>query len=117
LILEKNGKKEKLKIANVVILKDQDEILERKKEFFGIVKKDFSLLIDKDMGEKIIVEILNSQKFTKEIEEVKIKEIYFDKKFESKKSVCYEISFINKNLKEKIKETIKFLGRIGKLRK
>jgi len=117
LILEKNGKKEKLKIANVIVLKDQDEILERKKEFFGMVKKDFSLLIDEDLDEKVIVEILNLQKFTKEIEEIKIKEVYFDKKFGSKKSVCYEISFISRNLKEKIKETIKFLERIGKLRK
>ncbi|MFN3527981.1 MAG: hypothetical protein ACK4YO_02650 [Candidatus Altarchaeaceae archaeon] len=97
----KGNKKLNLKISKIRILNDE-EALEKKKEIFGIKRMDFSLLIHEDIEENIVL-ICLSDKFRKENEivDAKIKEIFKKQEFKDKKSVCYEIYFVNRNLKEK----------------
>lgn len=105
-----------LKISNVRILND-DESLNIKKKIFGTVKRDFSLLIHDDIDEEIILRCISGDfKKENEIVDVNIKEIFRSEKFKDKKSVCYEILFINRNLKEKENKVKEMLSKIGKLR-
>lgn len=112
----KSKKFKKFKIANIDILRDKKEILNVKINAFGTIKRDFAVLLDKEIDETLITEILNDKKYALEIEKIGIKEIYRSEKFKDKKSVCYEILFVNRNLDEKEKEIRKFLSRTGKLR-
>lgn len=113
--LLKNKKEINLKISNLRIL-DEDEIEEKKKEIFGVKEKDFSLLLYEDIDESIIIEILNGIRKQAEIVDVKIKDIYRSEKFKDKKSVCYGVLFINRNLKEKEQYVVNLLKKIGNLR-
>lgn len=114
--LEKPAGIELLKIANIEILKDNEEILKVKKNIFGITKKDFAVLLNEGIDETLITEILNYKKYELEIDEVRIKDIYRSEKFKDNKSICYEILFVNRDMKTKEAEVRKFLSRIGKLR-
>ncbi len=106
----------KIKISNIEILKDDEEILNVQKNVFGITKKDFAVLLDEGIDETLITEILNCRKYELEIDNVFIKDIYRSEKFKDNKSVCYEILFVNRNVGAKEAEIRKFLNRIGKLR-
>jgi len=113
ILSNKTSKKtEKIKISNINILNEAAS-LEEKKKIFGLVERDFSLVLDECIDENIILEFLNKEKYEKEIYEIKIKDIY---QMNGKKSVCYGLNFINREIKEKEKETRNFLNRIGKLR-
>lgn len=114
--LVRNNTETNLKISNIKILND-DEILENKKKIFGVVKKDFSLLIHDDIDENVVLMCISSDfKKENEIVDVNIKEVFRSEKFKDKKSVCYEILFINRNLKEKVNKVKELLSKIGKLR-
>ncbi|MDI6730174.1 MAG: prephenate dehydrogenase/arogenate dehydrogenase family protein [Candidatus Altarchaeum sp.] len=106
----------KFKIANIEILNDVQEILNVKNNVLGITKKDFTVLLEEGIDETLITEILNYMKYELEIDKVCIKDIYRSEKFKNNKSVCYEISFVNRDMKTKEAEVRKFLSRIGKLR-
>jgi len=114
--LKNKGHRKAIKIANIEILRDNDEILNVKKNIFGISKKDFSVLLNNEVDENLIVEILNCKKYELEIEKIEIKDIFTSEKFENHKSVCYEISFVNRNVKEKEEEVKRILRHLGKLR-
>jgi len=106
----------KFKIANIEILNDDEEILNVKKNVFGITKKDFTVLLNNEIDENLLAEILNYRKYELEIDKVRIKDIYRSEKFKDNKSVCYEILFVNRDIKTKEAEVRKFLSRVGKLR-
>ncbi len=114
--LENKTTRSKFKIANIEILKDAPEILNVQKNVFGITKKDFAVLLDEGIDETLITEILNYRKYELEIDDVYIKDIYRSEKFKDKKSVCYEILFVNRDMETKEEEIRKFLSRLGKLR-
>jgi len=117
--LENNAIYEKFKnfkIANIEILRDAEEILNVKINAFGTAKRDFTVLLDDGIDETLITEILKDRKYWLEINDVCIKDIYRSEKFKDNKSVCYEILFVNRDMKTKDAEVRKFMGRLGKLR-
>jgi len=110
-VLEEGGKSSELKISNLQVLGDEERI-ECKKEFYGIVERDYSAVFDESVDEPFIVALLKG--FDENIAEVSVKDVYRGKKIgEGKKSVCFKTCIIDSEIKKTEKRIGEFFKGIG----
>ena len=110
-VLVVGGKESQLKISNLEVLGDAEK-KECKKEFFGVVERDFSVVLSDEADENYIVSLLKG--FDDNIADARVKDVYRGKQVGcGKKSVCFGISVIESNVKkteERIKELFSGIG-------
>lgn len=110
-ILEDMGRQFKLKLSNVQILSNADRI-DFKVKKYGVLLRDFSILLNDTADESFISRILLMH--DSNICDVMVKDVYrSDKLGASLKSVCFSVEFINQEPKEKENSVIQFFEKIG----
>lgn len=110
-VIDDNGKVYELKLSNIQIVDDRERI-KYKKERFGATKRDFSVILDREVDENLVKEILEN--FDENITGIEIKDIYSGPQIEEgRKSVCFSIEIISLSVRKTEGKIIKFLKGIG----
>ncbi len=110
-VLVEGGKESHLKISNLEVLGDEEK-KKYKKEFFGTVERDFSVVLSEEADENFIVFLLKG--FDANIADARVKDVYRGKQVGGgKKSVCFGVTVIDAGVKkteEKVKALFSGIG-------
>ncbi len=110
-VLETSGKSSELKISNLQVLGDKER-MECKKQFYGVVERDHSVVFDESVDEQFVTSLLKG--FDENIIEASVKDIYRGNKIGvGKKSVCFRTNLIDSEVKNTEKKIAEFLKGIG----
>ncbi len=110
-VLKDSGREYTLNISNIRILGDAEKI-EYKKNKYGTVKRDFSIILDERVNEEFLSTLLIN--FDELIYGVEIKDIYRGSQIEeNKKSVCFGVEIINSETKKTEKKINIFFSDLG----
>ncbi|MBN2015115.1 MAG: prephenate dehydrogenase [Candidatus Altiarchaeota archaeon] len=110
-VLEDSGKEFNLKISNIQILGEEERI-GYKKNRYGTIERDFSVILDKGVNEETVSTLLGN--FDENILLVKIKDVYTGPQIEeNKKSVCFGVEMMNYDVKEMEERINRFLTDLG----
>lgn len=109
--LKDSNKIFELKLSNIQILSDEERIKHKVKKF-GKIARDFSIIFNEDVDEKFVSELLKNN--NENIISAEIKDVYKDKKLGSgKKSICFRVEIINRNIQDVEKSIVEFFRKIG----
>jgi len=110
-VLDDNGRKSSLKLSNLRIL-SEGGISEFKKDKFGIVLRDYSVVLDEASDEGFIGMLIKGHE--PNVYSTEVKDVFKgDKIGVGKKSICFRVSIINNNVKDTELKIKGFFGRIG----
>jgi prephenate dehydrogenase len=110
-VLEESGKKHTLKLSNIRVLEDEERT-EFKKGKYGVVKRDFSIILDRKVDERFLSRLLED--FDEMILKVETKDVYSGPQIDAdKKSVCFSVTLINSGVKETEEKINKFFADVG----
>jgi prephenate dehydrogenase len=110
-VLESGGKKSTLKISNLEVLNEADKAL-FKREFYGIVERDYSIVLSDEVDEAYLVSLLT--RLDGNIVSAGIKDVYRGKQAGAgKKSVCFGFILVDSCVKATEENIKKFFDGIG----
>jgi len=110
-VLDENGKESALKISNIQILGDAERI-NYKKEVYGTVGRDFSVVLEEKVDEGFIIGLLKD--YDGNIIDAKVKDVYHGKQIgDAKKSVCFGLELIDAEVKKTQERINMFFSGIG----
>lgn len=109
--LEESGKRNELKISNIEIIGNEQKTRYRK-ERYGTVKRDYSVVFDEAVDEKYVVGLLSAH--DENVAGAAVKEVYRGKQVGAgKKSVCFALEIIDVHSKESEERIRRFFSGIG----
>ena len=110
-VLETGGKKSQLKISNLEVLNEEEKAL-FKREFYGTVERDYSIVLSDETDEAYIASQL--KRLDDNIVSAGIKDIYRGKQTGTgKKSVCFSFTIVDSGVKTTEGNIQKFFNGIG----
>lgn len=110
-VLSEGGKEFSLKLSNVRVLGWRDR-LAFKREKYGEVSRDYSAVFSEGVSEEFMAKLLTEH--DENIAGVSVKDVFRGPKVgDGKKSVCFGVSMINANLKDRDTAVREFIQKIG----
>jgi len=110
-VLEDKGKKSTLKLSNLRIL-GAKELAAFKKEKFGVVSRDYSVVLNEEADENFIRELLREH--DPNVDSVAVADVFrSDRLGAGKKSVLFKVQMINEDVKRTQARLAEFFKRIG----
>ncbi|MFH1788357.1 MAG: prephenate dehydrogenase [Candidatus Altiarchaeota archaeon] len=110
-VISEGGRRKSLKLSNIRVLGNAERIA-FKKEKYGTVARDFSIVVNSCADESFIASIL--EEHDDGIVGVEVKDVYEGPQVgEGSKSVCFSVEFINSGVKESERGVSEFFEKIG----